>query len=59
MNRLIGVSAALPAPPPLLTLAYTPIRLDMRGRQPLELRVTAPAVGDALPVVVLSHGFGP
>lgn len=59
MNRLITLSRALPAPDPALTVAYTPIRLQMPGRQPLELRLTAPATGDALPVVILSHGFGP
>lgn len=59
MNRLITLSRALPTPDPTLTVAYTPIRLDMAGRQRLELRVTAPATGDSLPIVILSHGFGP
>lgn len=59
MNRLINLSRALPTPDPTLTVAYTPIRLNMPGRQPLELRLTAPATGDALPIVILSHGFGP
>lgn len=59
MNRLINLSRALPTPEPTLTVAYTPIRLEMPGRQPLELRLTAPAVGDALPIVILSHGYGP
>ena len=59
MNRLITLSRALPVPDPALTVAYTPIRLEMPGRQPLELRLTAPATGDALPVLILSHGFGP
>jgi len=31
----------------------------MAGRQPLELRLTAPATGGNLPIVLLSHGFGP
>ncbi|ASV88160.1 putative dienelactone hydrolase domain protein (plasmid) [Ochrobactrum quorumnocens] len=31
----------------------------MAGRAPLELRLTAPAKGDALPIVLLSHGAGP
>ncbi len=59
MNRLITLSRALPTPDPALTVAYTPIRLEMPGRQALELRLTAPATGDALPVVILSHGYGP
>ncbi|WP_333830169.1 alpha/beta hydrolase family protein [Pararhodobacter sp.] len=59
MNRLITLSRTLPVPDPALTVAYAPIRLQMPGRQPLELRLTAPATGDALPIVILSHGFGP
>jgi predicted dienelactone hydrolase len=31
----------------------------MANRQPLELRLTAPATGESLPIVLLSHGFGP
>lgn len=59
MNRLIDRARALPTPDPAVTVAYTPIRLEMPGRQPLELRLTAPATGDGLPIVILSHGFGP
>lgn len=59
MNRLIALSRALPTPEPEVTVSYTPIRLPMPGRQPLELRLTAPAAGVELPIVILSHGFGP
>jgi predicted dienelactone hydrolase len=59
MNRLITLSRALPTPEPEITVAYTPIQLPMPGRQPLELRLTAPAAGEDLPIVILSHGFGP
>jgi predicted dienelactone hydrolase len=59
MNRLITLSRELPTPEPEITVAYTPIRLPMPGRQPLELRLTAPAAGGDLPIVILSHGFGP
>lgn len=59
MNNLITIAHHIPAPDAGLTVAYTPIRLPMDGRQPLELRVTAPAAGDNLPIVLLSHGFGP
>ncbi|PAU78345.1 alpha/beta hydrolase family protein [Halomonas salipaludis] len=59
MNRLINLSRVLPTPEPALTVAYTPIRLAMPDRQSLELRLTAPATGDTLPIVILSHGFGP
>lgn len=59
MNRLSNLSSHLPAPEPLLTVAYTPICLEMPNRQPLVLRLTAPTTGEALPIVILSHGFGP
>ena len=59
MNRLITLSRALPTPEPEITVAYSPILLPMPGRQPLELRLTAPATGWGLPIVILSHGFGP
>ena len=59
MNRLIDASRALPTPDPQRTVAYTPITLPMEGRQQLELRLTAPVEGENLPVVILSHGFGP
>lgn len=59
MNNLINLAKHIPTPEATLTVAYTPIRLLMPGRQPLELRLTAPASGDKLPIVLLSHGYGP
>lgn len=59
MNKLIDLARHIPTPDAALTVAYTPIRLPMEGRQALELRLTAPAAGTKLPIVVLSHGFGP
>lgn len=59
MNNLINLSKHIPAPDATLTVAYTPIRLTMSDRQALELRLTAPTSGDMLPIVILSHGFGP
>lgn len=59
MNNLIDLSRHIPTPEAAPTVAYTPIRLPMEGRQPLELRLTAPAVGSDLPIALLSHGFGP
>jgi predicted dienelactone hydrolase len=58
-NNLIDSARSIPTPDATLTIAYSPIRLDMLGRQPLELRLTAPAAGDRLPIVILSHGYGP
>ncbi len=59
MNNLINLARHIPSPEAGLTVAYTPVRLPMEGRTPLELRVTAPAVGENLPIILLSHGFGP
>lgn len=59
MNNLINLAKHIPTPEAALTVAYTPIRLSMPGRQPLELRLTAPATGNNLPILLLSHGFGP
>jgi predicted dienelactone hydrolase len=40
-------------------LSYSPVVLPIPGRPvDLELRVTAPAVGTGLPVILLSHGHG-
>ncbi len=59
MNNLINLAKHIPTPEAALTVAYTPIRLLTPGRQPLELRLTAPGHGDKLPIVLLSHGYGP
>ena len=59
MNNLIKLSRHIPAPDGTLTVAYTPVLLPMTGRQPLELRLTAPTTSEKLPIVLLSHGFGP
>ncbi|MFC5918620.1 chlorophyllase [Streptomyces pulveraceus] len=49
---------ALGAPAPVLS--FSPVVLSVPGR-PVELRVrvSAPATGTALPVILLSHGHGP
>ncbi len=57
MNNLINLARHIPSPDAGLTVAYTPVRLPMEGRTPLELRITAPAVGESLPIILLSHGF--
>jgi predicted dienelactone hydrolase len=59
MNRLIDLALHLPTPEPALTVAYTPIRLSLPNRSVLELRLTAPASGRHLPIVLFSHGYGP
>jgi predicted dienelactone hydrolase len=59
MNRLIDLARHLPTPDPAPTVAYTPIRLILPDRPALELRLTAPVAGRALPIVLFSHGHGP
>jgi pimeloyl-ACP methyl ester carboxylesterase len=39
--------------------SFSPVVLQMPGRQAdLQLRVSAPATGDKLPILLFSHGFG-
>lgn len=59
MNRLIDLARHLPTPEPALSVAYTPIQLALPDRPALELRLTAPAKGGNVPIVLFSHGFGP
>lgn len=48
-----------PVSPATPILSFSPVVLAVPGRAaPLELRVSAPARGDALPVILLSHGHG-
>ncbi|RKN45745.1 alpha/beta hydrolase family protein [Streptomyces hoynatensis] len=48
---------AAPAPP--LVISAGPVVLPAPGRgEDLQVRVTAPATGSGLPVLVFSHGFG-
>ncbi|MCO5734165.1 dienelactone hydrolase [Rhizobium sp. SSA_523] len=58
-NNLIDLARHIATPDAALTIAYSPIRLEMEGRQPLELRLTAPASGSGVPIIILSHGYGP
>ena len=60
MNNLIDAARHIPVPEPGLTVSFSPVVLAAEDRgMPLELRVTAPATGDRLPVILLSHGHGP
>lgn len=45
--------------PPNPVVTYSPIVFAMPGRQvPLQMKVTAPATGGNLPIILLSHGHG-
>ena len=49
----------VPAVPDVPVLSYSPVVLPVPGRPvDLHLRVTAPAEGTGLPVILLSHGHG-
>lgn len=48
-----------PVPPATPIFSFGPVMLAVPGRPvPIELRVVAPASGDKLPVILLSHGHG-
>ncbi|MEG3089261.1 alpha/beta hydrolase family protein [Sphingomonas sp. PB4P5] len=60
MNNLIDKARHLPVNDAVTTISISPVILPAPGRGvPLELRITAPMNGSALPVVLLSHGHGP
>lgn len=58
-NNYVRRARRIPVPDAVPTVAVNPVTLPAPGRGlPLELRVTAPLHGDALPIVLLSHGGG-
>ncbi|MBU4530471.1 MAG: alpha/beta fold hydrolase [Hoeflea sp.] len=60
MNNLIKDAARIPVNAPVQTLSINPVTLAAEGRGlPLEMRITAPATGTDLPIILLSHGHGP
>lgn len=60
MNNLIKDAQLIPVSDPRQTISVNPVILYVEERPiPLELRITAPATGANLPVILLSHGHGP
>lgn len=60
MNNLINQARHLPITQAVQTVSVSPVTLPAPDRGlPLELRITAPATGRDLPIVLLSHGHGP
>lgn len=60
MNNLIKDAQSIPVSTPGQTISISPVVLQVEARPiPLELRITAPAAGDNLPIILLSHGHGP
>lgn len=60
MNNLITSARHIPVRDAVPTLSICPIILPVADRpQPIEMRITLPAVGDHFPIILLSHGHGP
>lgn len=60
MNNLIDAARRIPVGEPVTTISVSPVALPAPGRgMPLEMRITAPATGGNLPIILLSHGHGP
>jgi predicted dienelactone hydrolase len=58
-NNYVRLARRIPVPEAVATVSVNPVTLPAPDRGlPLELRVTAPLQGDALPIVLLSHGGG-
>ncbi|KAF1008933.1 MAG: hypothetical protein GAK28_00565 [Luteibacter sp.] len=60
MNNLINKAHALPARDAVQTISISPVVLAAPSRgMPIEMRITLPAEGHNIPVILLSHGDGP
>lgn len=60
MNNLINAARSIPVNDVTVTISISPVTLPAPGRgMPLEMRITAPATGNDLPILLLSHGHGP
>ncbi|KAF2093946.1 alpha/beta-hydrolase [Rhizodiscina lignyota] len=58
-HALIGSAAKIPVNSTKPITCFSPVVLRVPDRAvDLELRVTAPSTGDALPIILLSHGHG-
>ncbi|WP_314172108.1 alpha/beta hydrolase family protein [Streptomyces winkii] len=59
MNPSDTAAIGIPVTAPAAVVSVKPIVLHAPGRgEDLRVRVSAPATGDGLPVVLLAHGFG-
>ncbi len=59
MSTPFTETGGIPVNEPNLVASYSPISLDKPGRPvPIEIKVSLPATGTNLPVIVLSHGHG-
>ncbi len=59
MSKPFTASAGLPVNAAEPVITFSPVTLPVPGRPaPLEVKVSAPATGDDLPVILFSHGHG-
>ena len=59
MSTSYADAANLPVSVPTPIVSYSPLVLDVPGRPvPLELKVSMPASGTNLPVILFAHGHG-
>ncbi|THF68880.1 alpha/beta fold hydrolase [Deinococcus sp. Arct2-2] len=59
MNTPVSTADFIPVNESTPVLSFSPVVLSVPGRLvPLELKVSVPAVGDQLPVILFSHGHG-
>ena len=60
MNNLLKAAASIHVGPSAPIMAVSPVTLSAPDRGlDLEMKVTAPVAGSALPIILLSHGHGP
>ncbi len=60
MNNLIDKARHIPVSEASPTISISPVTLTAPDRPfPLQMRITAPATGSELPIILLSHGHGP
>ena len=60
MNNLIDKARHIPVGVAASTISFSPVTLPAPDRGlPLEMRITAPATGGDLPVILMSHGHRP
>ena len=58
-HALIGKASAIPISPPTPVISVAPVVLRIPNRAiDLQIRISAPATGDKLPILLLSHGQG-
>jgi predicted dienelactone hydrolase len=58
-HALIGKASAIPICAPTPVVSVSPVILSMPGRPvDLQIRISAPATGSDLPIILLSHGQG-